>query len=238
MKDVITFFGGEAKAGTTMLCQSFAEELALKGKRVLLIFASSELYDNYMQIDETAGLDDLRELEEVTMADVKRLIRKKGDLSFIKGVERPFLIRYFSVELIQKICDAVGNDYDYIVVDGGSNYQYPLPVSALNAATKRYYVLTAKARCVARFRTTHTLLLKSPAVGLTERDEIILNKYIKNAGAYSQDDVASLFSFKVSTVPKASAGSTCEVTRQTIAAKAYRQSIKALCDKFLSERKA
>ena len=77
MKEIITFFGGEAKVGTTMICQSFAEELALRGKQVLLLFASSELYDNYIQSDESAGIDELRELENVTQGDVKKLINKR-----------------------------------------------------------------------------------------------------------------------------------------------------------------
>lgn len=236
MKEIITFFGGEPKAGTTMICQSFAEELALKGKRVLLLFASSELYDNYMQSDESAGIDELRDLENITEEDVKKLIRTKGNLSFINGIRRPFLIKYFSPELIGKICDIMAGSFDYIVVDGGSNYQYPLPISALRAASWRYFVLTPKARCISRFRTAYGLILKSPTVGVTEREEIILNKFARNATAYSPEDVAAMFSLEVNVVPKAVAGSTCEITRQTIGEKNYRQSIGSLCDRFLSER--
>ncbi len=236
MKDVITFFGGEAKVGTTMICQSFAEELAAKGKRVLLLFASSELYDNYMQSDETAGIDELRDLEEITEEDVRKVIRTKGNLSFVSGITRPFLIKYFSPELIKNICDAMADKFDYIVVDGGSNYQYPLPLSALRAATKRYFVIMAKSRCVSRFRTVHGLLLKSPAVGITKRDELILNGFARNASAYSPEDIGALFSMDVNIVPKAAAGSACEITRQTISEKNYRLSISSLCERFLSER--
>lgn len=236
MKEIITFFGGEAKVGTTMICQSFAEELALRGKQVLLLFASSELYDNYIQSDESAGIDELRELENVTQGDVKKLINKKGNLFFISGVRRPFLIKYFSPELIKNICCVVEDEFDYIVVDGGSNYQYPLPMSALSAATKRYFVIIPKARCIARFRTFHGLLLKSPTVGISQKDEIILNKFYKNANAYSPEDISDIFSLAVNTVPKATAGSTCEITRQTISEKNYRQSINCLCDRLLGER--
>lgn len=231
MAKVITFFGGEPKVGTTMTAQCFAEELAKKNANVLMLFASSNIFDDFIKNEEgSMSIDDLLDIEEITKKDIEKVMRKTSDFWYIKGITHPFWAKYFPVDILQKMCDLLDADFDYIIIDGGSNYQMPLPVSALLASNKRYYVISAKERCVERCKSFINLIVKNPAIGMHNEDEIILNRYYKNAGSYKPENIKELFNLPVNTIPKVQTAAICEVTKETIKDKSFRSAIRTLVE--------
>ena len=235
MKKVITFFGAESKVGTTMLAQSVAEELAARKKSCLLIFASSEMYDNYLKEDNSiVSLDNLSDInpENLKLQDVKKVITKANGLEYIKGSNKPLKIRYFSEKLIPKIVKLA--PYDYIVVDGGHNYHFPLPVSSLLAATDMYYVLTQNAKAVNRFKDTISLILNAPALKTVAEKTIIVNKHSKE-GVYTPEMISEITGLAYLAVPRVPNAKTCEINQHTLnrMSKPYKTSIASMVDNIV-----
>lgn len=220
MAKVITFFGADAKVGTSMLAQSIAEELTARKKKTLFIQASSLEHDSYIDTKGAMTIDELWPIdpEELTEADVKRIILKHNGLSFIAGIVHPFKMRYFSEILLVKIRELMDKDFDYIVIDGGRDYQYPLPLSALLAADLRYYVMVPDQRSVERFNSTNEHLLKNPHLNtnLNLYSAIVVNKWVKNLGVYSPDQIEKNFGMDIHVVPAVANAAACEVTKQTL----------------------
>lgn len=217
MKEIITFFGGDSKVGTTMIMQSFSEELEKRGEKVLMIFASSEAYDEFLEDRMELTIDSLRENEEINKADVEKIIYKKDNLSYIRGCDKFLKIRYFNVSLLEKVVEICSQDFDYIVIDGGHNYQYPLPISSLKVATKRYFVLTGNSKTISRFDWMYKNILHAKKVmAISDRDEIILNFTEKEDKTYSKEMLEKIYKRKVSTIPKVFNGHFSEDKRETL----------------------
>lgn len=240
LKEVITFFGADAKVGTSMIAQSVAEELAAKKKDVLLIFASQELYDEYIDTDDNhTSIDDIHLVlpDKLQPADISHITQSHNGFDYIKGTVRATELRFFHEEVINAIIHLVAKKYDYIIIDGGHNYQYPLPVYSLLAASKRVYVLTQDYRTVARFNNTLKTILKSRVFTTLANEQILINKYSKNEGIYSLDNIKEMFGLGVKTLPKAKAGATCEANRETLMKvdRAYRAAIAEFTQSLISE---
>ena len=218
MKEVITFFGADAKVGTTMLAQSFAELLAGKKARILLIFASQEMHDSFLNLSENDcnTIDSLRDIENLKREDIDAIIMKNGNYDYIGGIKSPFKLRCFKPTLIGEIIEIIGIDYDYVIIDGGHNYQYPLPISSLLCATRRFFVLDQSPRSVSRFRDLDELVLKSNEFKeIGKRDKIIINKEDRKTAIYSIDQITALFGRNVLSIPMVSGGREAEANCKT-----------------------
>lgn len=235
--NVITFFGAEAKVGATMIAQSVAEELTQRGRRVLMVFASSEMCDCYIQGAESVktGIDDLIDIDEIGDSDIRHVIAKQGKLSYIKGIMRPLRIkrllqpRYFFNRLIR----LTEKDFDYMIIDGGHNYQYPLPIGSLMAAHKCFFVLNPKARAFSRFRILTEILLMTISDSMCDEREIILNKVNGREDAYNASHARELFGMEVSQVHEAASSAACEVMNQVISRvnRTFKKEIAAVADR-------
>lgn len=217
MKEVITFFGAEPKVGTTMLAQSVAEDLASKKKKCLLICASSNMEDSYLKSETSkASIDNLLNIqpEKLKLSDIQKIILSSGNLDYIRGSARPLQVRYFSENLIPKIVELV--DYDYIIIDGGSNYHFPLPISSLLAATKIFYVLLQRSRAINRFALTQNLILNSPALKTDAKKAIVVNKYEKKGSLFPDETFTDRFKLPMYTVNKVAGSTSCEINNTTL----------------------
>lgn len=236
---VITFFGAEAKVGTTMIAQSVAEELVQRGMRVLTVFASSEMFDCYVQGSDTvkAGIDDLIDIGDFDEKDIKHVVSKEGGLSYIKGIMRPLRIKRLlnPKGFFDRLIELTKKDYDYMIIDGGHNYQYPLPVGALLAAEKCFFLLTPKARAFSRFGVLSEILLVTISGAMCEDREIILNKVNGRENAYNINNTRELFGMEVSRIHEAASGSACEVMNQTLSkvSRTFKKEIAQITDRLM-----
>lgn len=239
---VITFFGAEAKVGVTMIAQSVAEELVQRGKRVLLVFASSEMFDCYIQGAEAVktGIDDLIDIEDISEADIRHVISKQGELSYIKGIMRPLRIKRLLNPggFFMKLIALTERDFDYMIIDGGHNYQYPLPVGSLLAAEKCFFVLSPKARAFSRFRVLSEILIMTISDNMCKDREIILNRISGRDDAYNSGHAKELFGMEVSGVHEAASSSACEVMNQVLSRvnRTFKREIAAIADRIDKER--
>ena len=222
-KKIITFFGAEAKVGTTMIAQSFAEGLAAKKQKVLFICASGESHDIYIgdqQLNKPSSIDGLRGLEDITKRDVQNVIASNGKFDIIGGVRALLQAKYFDVKVISKIIDHTYPEYDFIIIDGGHDFQMPLPATSLLNATKRYFVVNGTKRSFDRLHTLQDMILESQQFKTFEQKEeedmILLNKDDRKENIFSAEQFASGIGMPVVKVPKVNGGYECEVTNQTL----------------------
>lgn len=242
----ITFFGGDAKVGTTMLAQCVAEVLAQRGEKVLLIFASSEKYDSFIPDAEGTGLG----LDYIIgfspkHEDIERITNNNGLINYIKGANKIAQVKKFSPYCLTEVKSLAVDSYDYILIDGGHNYQYPLPCSALLAGDRRYYVMEGCNRSLDRLSDTLDNIVSAMAnknnaklkvhIENQSGDKIVLNKYDRAKAAVTADIVEGKFKKKVLTVPLATNGYAAETNNKTLymapgVTKAFQTAINAIAD--------
>ena len=242
----ITFFGGDAKVGTTMLSQCAAEVLAQRGAKVLLVFASSEMHDSFISDTEGTGLGlDFIIGFRPKLEDIERITNNNGLINYIKGASKMAQVKQFSPYCLSEIKEVISDIYDYILIDGGHNYQYPLPCSALLAGERRYYVMEGCNRSLDRLSDTLDNIVSAMAsknntkikVHIEDQtdDKIILNKYDKAKAAVTAEVVKGKFKKKVLTVPLAQNGYAAETNNKTLymapgVTKTFQAAINAIAD--------
>ena len=188
MKNVIGFFGGDSQVGTTMIAQSFAELLADQGLKVLLVSASGKYGDTFIKMGATHSIDDLKASIRSGKVDREELLQsleKKKNLWILPGVRNPLLAKYFPENTIQVLLDAVREDFEYMIVDGGSDYHLGMTISALNDSDMRFFITTQQAKSLYR----HALYQKQIMKPLQLTGTLIVNKYIKDPALFLRTDI-------------------------------------------------
>lgn len=188
MKKKIGFFGGDSQIGTTMLAQSFAEELAEKGLRVLLIFGSGKAGDMYVNLSQDKSIDDLKasiRSGKVEREEFFQTLEHKKTLWMLPSVRNPFVAKYYPENTYEVLMESVEDYFDYVVFDGGSDVNLGLWISALNICQERYFVTTQQAKSVIRFKLYQKQILEPLQVD----GMLIINKYMKDPALYLKSDI-------------------------------------------------
>ncbi|NLD20535.1 MAG: hypothetical protein GX663_09910 [Clostridiales bacterium] len=224
---IITFFGCMGDVGTSMIATSCAQDLAGLRQRVLLIYASSHVGDDYVEDDTRVSIDDLRRSDSISAEAVRAIIVKDTcKFHYIKTVREITQIKYFDPGVITNIVRAVGKEYDFILVDGGCDIQYPLTASALMAADKRFFIVTGTMKALRRFCSVRDVLFIPK--GMYEDSHIIINRYDKKQDAVaSSQQIQQRFGLPCVEVPSVKGGARAETDGRTLLGKGcYNQAIR------------
>ncbi len=186
---IVTLIGGDSQVGTTMIAQSLGESLGNYGKRVLLLFASGNFGMDYVR-QGNGTIDDIntKEGEKNGNTFVKEAIEHNERISYISGIKRVQDLPFYPIDFVGKVAKDVEEEFDFMIVDGGSNINSPLTISALAFAETRYIVLTQQEKTIRRYRNIRDVLLAPKDL----RGEILLNKYKEEEGLYTKEHVEFL----------------------------------------------
>ncbi len=215
MATIIGFFGGDSQVGTTMVAWSFAERLAEKGERVLLIFGSGSDDQAVIRADSGHSIDDLKaslRSGRLEREELFQSLEKKKDLWFLPGTKNSLTAEYFLENTYQVLFDGTLAAFDYVVIDGGSNVQLGLTISALQACSHRYFVLTQQAKAVHRFLQCRQHLLEP----LELDGQVIINKYRKDPSLFLKKDVCKMIGTEAVTIPYVEEGWQAEMERRNL----------------------
>jgi len=199
MKDVIGFFGGDGQTGTTMIAWSFAEVLSGKGNRVLLIFGSGSDDQTFLPAERGRSIDALKAAVRsgrVERDDLLQSLEKRKELWILPGIRNPLTAGQFLENTFEILLTSVEEDFDYVVIDGGSDVRMGLTVSALSICTRRYFVVTQEAKTLQRYLKCRNLFF-SP---LGFDGKLILNQYRKDPALFLKGDVTRLLETSVDVV--------------------------------------
>lgn len=191
MHKVIGFFGGDSQVGTTMLAQSFAEILGRRGRRVLLILGSGKFGEGFFHQDDRHSLDDLKAAVrsgKVEKEDLLQSIEKIRHVFFLPSVRNPLTAKYFPENTYEVMLASVGEEFDYVVIDGGDDANQGLMISALNISDKCFFITTQQPKSLHRF----LLLQKNILEPLDIQGTLIVNKYLKEPALLMKKDILAL----------------------------------------------
>ncbi len=230
MRTVLGFFGSAGQVGVTMTARAIADFYAQSGAETLLISASGKYGNDYASVFEAVrSLDDLKAdivNDTLKSEEMRSVIVREGNLSYIGAVRNPFAVRSFPADSIERILAAAGGSYDFVIVDAGDDFNSGLAVSALNACDRRIFVLTQQQKTIDRFIYVNSHVLT--ALGI--KPEIIVNRYVKNPGLYTVDDIEKLTMQKaLGKISECEWGRYAEVQGTTLMdVKSYRKEIERL----------
>lgn len=191
MQNVIGFFGGDSQVGTTMISWAFAERLAEKGKRVLLIFGSGSDDCCFLSADGGRSVDHLKAAirsGKLEREDLLQNLEKQKQLWVLPGTKNSMTTGGFLENTFQIMLENVKGDFDYVVIDGGSDVRLGLTISALHVCHHRYFILTQQAKTLHRYIQCQRQLLTP----LGFEHQIIINKYRKNPAFVLKKDVCKM----------------------------------------------
>ncbi len=188
---VISLIGGDSQVGTSMIAQSLTESLTRYGKSTVLIFASGNYGEDYLRQGKYS-IDSLYKREEgrFEYKQVKNVIENNGEIEYISGIKKIEDLPFYPIDFIREISNEMSDEFEYMIVDGGSNINSPLTVSSLVYADSRYIVLTQQEKSIKRYRNTKNILLEPKNL----KGKIILNKYKEDEGLYTKEHLEFLLS--------------------------------------------
>lgn len=188
MKHIIGFFGGDSQVGTTMVAQSFAELLAERTRKVLLILGSGKYGDPYIRTGQAHSIDDLKasiRSGKVEREELMQSLERKKNLWILPGVRNPLMAKYFPENTYKLLIDAVRDDFDYIIVDGGCEFYLGITISALNDCEERFFLTTQQTKSIYRFEFYQKEILEPLNLG----GKLIINKYLKDPALFLKGDI-------------------------------------------------
>ena len=238
--NVITYFGADSALGVTMLAQSVANVLAENKHKVLLILASSNPLFDYFdpKMKFTRSIDELRpslRSGKITKDDVLNICITHKNLTILPPIKDLTLIRYYKENDLERIINSINNCFEYVIIDGGSNIQYPLSISSLLCAKKLYVVISQQEKTLNRFKLLSETVLKP----LDLEYEVIVNKYNEDSRTYNIKHIQSITKQEdIITIPYCENGWEAEFNKETlIKYPKYRESIRSSVQDIVSTYK-
>jgi len=181
MCNIISFFGGDTQVGTTMVSQSVATCLSKNKKKVLLMLCSGNYGDDYLNFSADHSLDDIKvnlSSNNICKEDVDGILINQGDIKVLPGVKDITRVKYYKEDDVGKITSVIKGDYDYIIIDAGSNVNYGINISSLLESDKVYFIVTQQEKSIRRFINTYYKVLYP----LNIMGKVINNKYKEEYG--------------------------------------------------------
>jgi len=239
MAKTITFFGGDSQVGTTFLAASVAQSLTLRKKKTILVLASTEVNENNFVSSPGGSLENLLRLNKLTKEDVASAITKTEYFDMIDGSIDTLAKQFYPVDIMGSLLPFLKREYEYIIIDGGHDATLPVPVSSLQFADQRYYVLTGNQKCITRFQSVYRNILKGLDLN-EEGDKIVVNKDNPKVQAkYELEDIQKLtVKLPGITVPEYDNPYMCEFDRTAAYTRspAYRNAVDHIAEDILTAR--
>lgn len=216
MEHIIGFFGGDSQTGTTMTAWSFAERLAMQGRKVLLVFGSGNDDQVFFLGKNGKSLDDLKAAirsGQIEREDLLSCFEQRKSLWILPGTKNSLTAEYFLENTFKILLENIGSDFDEVIIDGGSNFRLGLTISALNVCTYRYFVLTQEAKCLHRYLQNKNRLLEPLGLDGT----VILNQYRKDPALFLKKDVCRMLDAEgIAVVPFVEGGWQAEMEKKNL----------------------
>lgn len=174
-----------------MIAQSLAELLQQRGQKVLYIMGSGKFGCEFFNLDGRHSIDDLKAAVRsgrVSSEDFLQNLEEIKGLWVLPAVRNPLSAKYFTENSYEIMLAEVQNEFDYTLIDSGSDPDLGLTISAVNTADDRFFVTTQQSKSIRRL----LLLQKNVMMPLQKEGRLIINKYMKDPGLLLKGDVLTL----------------------------------------------
>lgn len=234
MDKVITFYGSDHGVGTTMIAQSCAEILSDEGYKVLLISASRNSGNEFLNIEAlndngAGGIDDLKNNlsnSVLTREDIDSVIvNVKNNMDFLQGSKNPLFLRHYRPEHIESLISLLQDDYDLVIIDAGCDPNNPLLIGAILQAKKTFLVTTQSPKAAQRYKKLVNFVygnFPELAPGL------IVNRFISSPALFSATEISEVYGREIiETISYEADGREVEAAKSTLVShsRAFKDSI-------------
>lgn len=177
MNEIIAFHGSDSKAGVTMIAQSVAQQLAKDNPDKKIVFISMCSHrNNQYNGGEPVSLDQFRD-QIFNNLDVDKKEFSKGRLAdnlyVIDGPDDTLEALLYYPSDASNLFNTLKKQFDYIIVDTGSELISGLAVGTLNKADRKYMVFPQGEASLQRFARIRGVY---DSIGCIF-DGFIINKY-------------------------------------------------------------
>lgn len=230
----ITFIGADNGVGTTMIAQAVAEVLSDNDNKVLFLSASGHSGTEYIG-KESIGLDDIKNSlvnDILKLSDLRELITAEK-VDFIKGTENPLYYRHYMPQHVKTITELLTDDYDYIIIDGGSDPQQGLHIGAITVSEDVYLVTTQHVKSLERYKHKEQDVYGEMHLS----PKIVLNKFLKSAAYFDKANIEKLYGESVvAVVPYSEYGMQAEINKASLnTERNFENSIKVIAGDITGE---
>jgi pilus assembly protein CpaE len=186
--EVCAFFGSKGGSGVTTVACNFAVLLAREsGKKTLLIDLDLPLGDAALNLGATAAYSTIDALENCGRLDAmflsKLLVEYGAGLSLLLAPGR-FCGTHPSKESVQKLLSVARQDFEYVVVDCGTQ-QNAIGMSIFEQAARTYLVTQVGIPDLRNANRIVTEFFAAPSSKL----EIVLNRYAASALGVDEEHI-------------------------------------------------
>ena len=149
----------------------------------------------------------------VTAEDFYQNLEQIRGLWVLPGVRNQLTAGYFTENTLEVLLSEVSEDFDYVVIDGGSDANLGITISALNTADHRFFVTTQQSKSIRRM----ILLQKNIVQPLERMGDLVINKYLKDPALLLKSDILSLCEIEEAfTVPYVEYGWQAEMENKSL----------------------
>lgn len=216
MPHIISFLGGDSQVGSTMIAQSVAESLCRQREKVLFIAGSGKAGDDFIDCMPQQSIDRLSIHILSGLLQPKELfamIEQKPGLNIISGTMHPKQIGQLPENTFEVLVNQLEDEFDYVIIDGGDGNRENLTMSALQAATSVYLIITQQPKAVRRLQFFEQQFGRD--IGATRK--IILNKFLRDPSLLTKREVEKMTKLKVEAViPYVEYGWQAEMEKHTL----------------------
>ncbi len=174
--EMFVFFGSKGGAGVTTIACNFAVSMAQnRSKRTLLIDLDLPLGDAALVLGMNAKLstvDALRNADQLSPDSLARFLSRHESGLWVLGAPGSFPQVKFEGQSIDQLLSVARLDFDYVVVDAGS--QLDLTEVALFERAAKLFMVTEVG--IPELRNSNRLITACPSQWLSKL-EIVLNRY-------------------------------------------------------------
>ncbi|MCI8608539.1 MAG: ParA family protein [Firmicutes bacterium] len=171
----IGFYGGDSQVGTTMVSLSTAEMLAKQGHRVLFIGAGQEPAIPFLSVNVSSSADNLRwALQEEVIAEkelCQSLITSRN-VDILPVAYDWNCDNFYEKGGISKLYQLMEMKYEYIVIDGGSDWERS-SIDTLRNCDLACVVVTQQAKSLERAQQR----IRMTAMALPQNTCCLINKF-------------------------------------------------------------
>jgi len=215
---VFTFFGADAKVGTTMMAQCVSERLAKVSERVVFLPLHGRVGDEYLNLEFDHGLDDIKTKLQNKVLSHREItdlcIKSKAGYYFLPGLRNQLLRRHFHPEQIVYLIQQLESLFDTVIIDAGSNIDLGMSIAALNCSPNRFLVTTQQEIVKKRFLDLNTQILKKLSI---DQFMLVINKYVDSPSLDRTQKIAKDYNATyVASLPYMEYGWQCEQDRVSL----------------------
>jgi Flp pilus assembly CpaE family ATPase len=205
-KRVITFYGTHSSVGVSTTTLNVARSLSARvQERILVLSLNAWDPADYFYDYKGFYLNDLKvdlKTESLTPARLNESLHQYKDFYHLAGNRDIKMQRYFKPDEIKHLLDVAKDNFDLILVDGGTHFDTAIAAQSFVSSDLRFLVTTQEDKGYRGYFPYVFQQMMEPVGGKKEDFMLVINRFQTNMSLISEKDLeADLEMNRITTIP-------------------------------------